>query len=220
MPLFTRPLEPDAFEARLRALSDRKPFEFPDGALPARFRPASVLIAFWREAEAIRVLLTRRAAHLSAMPGQMAFPGGKVEPGEDFLTAALREAQEEVSLDPSAVEVLGRLDDAWSGAGHRLVSIVGWLAAPPILRPDPAEVDTIHRPALDTLLAPDAHYRQPIELDGRRFHNDTLRFDDGEVFGLTTDLLVEAIRHGLGESPNAGARRLETLRAWRRDRGE
>ena len=103
-------------------LPDRVPFEFPRKAVPAHFKRSSVLICFWREADDVRVLLTKRAASLRGHPGQMSFPGGRLEEGEDWVEAALRESEEEVALARDRVEVLGRLDDAWTEPGHQAVA--------------------------------------------------------------------------------------------------
>jgi len=210
----------DRFEARLRALATRPLFEFPDGAIPGDFRRSSVLLCFWREAAEIRVLFTKRAETLRGNPGEMAFPGGRLEEGEDWTEAALRETEEEVGLDRGQIEVLGRLDDAWSGSRYQLVPIVGWIDALPELTLNPDEVASVHTPTISQLLDPGVFARDTVELDGDLFFNDTLRWDDQHVFGLSTDLLIEAIRWGLGQDVEAmeshGATRLASLRSWLR----
>lgn len=208
--------DPAGFEATLRSLSDYAPRTYAEDEVPADFRRSSVLILFWHEADDVAVLLTRRGRGLREHPGMMAFPGGRLEAGEDWQTAALRETEEEVGIPASAIEVLGRIDDAWSGTRYRLASFVGWLPEKPTMRAETREVDSIHTPRLRTLLDPNAWSRDAVDLAGERFYNGTLRWDDAHVFGLTTDLLVEAIQRGLGLSPNAGEERLDTLRAWLR----
>ena len=126
------------FRSALEVLRGREPFHFPEDAVPSEFRKAAVLIAFWTDGDDVRCALTRRATHLSSHKGQVAFPGGRVDPGESWHHAALRKAHEEVGLDPRSVEVIGDLDDAWSGAGHHVVPVVSWIDAPPSLRPRPA----------------------------------------------------------------------------------
>ena len=213
--------DPARFEARMRALPARSALRFGAREVPDDFGRSSVLIAFWHEAEDVRVLLTRRAATLRTQAGQMSFPGGRLEPGEDWVEGALRETDEEVAIPPGAVDVLGRLDDAWSGARHHLVPIVGWLAEPPAPRPNPSEVDSIHTPTVSSLLPAAAYSVEPVEIDGETFHNATLRWAEGEhVFGLSTDLLIEAIQWGLGIETRPGNDRRASLRAWLRSRGE
>lgn len=217
---FQRSFDADQFETRLRALGARQTFEFPAGEIPETFRRSSVLICFWREADNIHVLLTKRATSLRGNPGQMSFPGGRLEAGEDAIQGALRETEEEVALGRDHVEVLGRLDDAWSGSRYHLVPIVGWLAKIPALTPSPDEVASIHTPTVHRLIEPGAFSREATDLDGDVFYNDTLHFDDNHAFGLTTDLLIEALRWGLGQELDAdeshGASRLGSLRAWLR----
>ena len=93
---------------------------------------------------AASVVLIRRAAHLRANPGEIAFPGGRIEPGEDPLATALREAEEEVALPADAVEALGELSIVHAVRGS--VAILPFVAAAPLrpaLEANPAEVDCI-----------------------------------------------------------------------------
>jgi 8-oxo-dGTP pyrophosphatase MutT (NUDIX family) len=212
-------ISPENFRSGLEALRGRKPFRFPAEAVPDDFRKAAVLIAFWPDRDDLRCALTRRTQHLSSHKGQVAFPGGRVDPGESFREAALREAHEEVGLDPSSVEVIGDLDDAWSGAGHHIVPVVGWLEAPPRLRPNPAEVAEILLPRVSELLQPHAHSVQKVTRNGRVYVNHVLAFGAHSVFGLSTDLLMEALAWGTGSRPERGPERLEELARYHRNAG-
>lgn len=212
------PFDADRFESRLRELAARDPFRFPKAEIPDHFRRSSVLICFWREDAALRVILTKRAETLSGHPGQMSFPGGKLEPGEAFAAAAVRETEEEVGIPRRAIDVLGRLDDAWSGAGHLLVPIVGWLHAAPVFEPNPAEVSEIHTPSVRELMFERAYAEEEKQLGPIRFTNSILRWDDGHLFGLSTDLLIETLRWAAGVESGAGRTRLESLRAFERYR--
>lgn len=202
------------FRARLARLRERRPFRFPQAEVPAHFRRSAVLLAFWAEADAIRIVLTRRSADLAEHAGQIAFPGGGLDPGEPWVAAALREAHEEVGLAPDAVEVVGQLDDAWSGAGHHIVPVVGWLAAPPALRADPGEVAEILIVDVDEIRQPACRGVDLVEYRGIRYENTTLTFRGGSAYGLTADLLLEAIDWGLGEAPARGELRLAQLRTF------
>lgn len=204
------------FEGGLRGLAARAPLRIPDADLPKAFRRSSVLLAFWPEGDDVAVLLTKRARTLRGHPGMMAFPGGQLDAGESFLEAALRETEEEVGIDRDAIEILGRLDDAWSGSGHRLAPFVGWLSARPEVCANPDEVDSIHTPRVSHLLHPDAWSRKRIDLDGHLHFDATLRWDEDHVYGLSADLLVEALLRGLALPSRNGETRLESLRAWRR----
>ena len=172
----------------------------------------------------MRVLLTERAASLRRHPGQMSFPGGRLEPGEDWVDGALRETEEEVGLARERIEVLGRLDDAWSGSGHLLVPIVGWLAEEPFLRPQPAEVERVHTPRVGDLFSPEVFTRRSVELAGDRYYTSTFRWrargSESRVVGLSTDLLIEAIQWGIGIEAPHGPGRLDSLASWLRMRAE
>lgn len=218
----------DHFERRLRLLAHRPPFEFPAGAIPEDFHQSSVLIAFWRDPEPeaagalgdLRVLLTKRAETLSGHPGQMSFPGGRLEPGETWAEGALRETEEEVGIARTSVEVLGRLDDAWSGAGHHLVPVVGWLDAPPCCEPNPAEVSAVHTPSISALMTPSAYFEEERSVGDRTFVNPILRWPEDELFGLSTDLLIEALLWAAArdEPPerSPGQSRLDSLQGFLR----
>ncbi len=202
------------FRRALEVLRGREPFRFPAAAIPADFRRAAVLIAFWTDGDDLRCALTRRSSHLSSHKGQVAFPGGRVDPGESWHEAALREAHEEVGLDPSSVDVIGDLDDAWSAAGHHIVPVVGFLAEPPQLRASPAEVDEIMLPRVSELLRPESLGRREVERDGRIYVNRVLSFEGGQVFGLSADMLLEALHWGTGQQPERGRERLQELQSF------
>lgn len=202
------------FRSGLAELAHRDPFRLPAVEVPAHFRRAAVLIPFWPEGDDVCVLLTRRATHLAQHAGQTAFPGGRLNEGETWSAGALREAHEEVGLDPATVEIVGPLDDAWSGAGHHIVPIVGWLAAPPTLRANPGEVEAILVARVSELLRPENRGELEVEHRGTRYLNPTLRFAGGDAYGLSADLLLEAIGWGMGERPSPGAQRLAHLRSY------
>ncbi len=121
---------------------------------------AAVLVALFEESDETRVVLTRRSAGLRAHGGEVSFPGGRAEPGETPEQAALREAAEEVGIEPAAVRTAG-----WLGAlqtvssGSRIVPVVGVLDTRPSFRVNVAEVARVFDVALAELLA-DGVFRQ------------------------------------------------------------
>jgi 8-oxo-dGTP pyrophosphatase MutT (NUDIX family) len=125
--------------------------------------PSAVLAAFWEHDDGLEVLLTRRAGHLRAHRGEVAFPGGRAEPGEDLVATALREAHEEVGLDPSSVEVLGELDHLMTVTSRSfIVPFVAVLPERPGgLEPNPAEVDAVLFVPVSELLL-DEVYREEL----------------------------------------------------------
>lgn len=102
---------------------DLNPVLLPDARI---LRPAAVLIAVWLRPEGARLILTKRASHLKHHPGQIAFPGGKVDAGDSGPeAAALREAWEEIGLPPHRVEVLGRLPSHETVTNYMIQPILG-----------------------------------------------------------------------------------------------
>jgi 8-oxo-dGTP pyrophosphatase MutT (NUDIX family) len=172
--------------------------------------PASVLLALAPVdgADDLELLLVQRPDHLRQHAGQVGLPGGAVEPGDaDGIAAALREAQEEVGLDPAAVRVLGSLDRAYLPVSDfDVLPVVGlWDGRAP-LQPSPAEVAGILRPTLRQLADPANHGTMPIS---RIIGEEALRargvgdlgtpvFWVGEtlVWGFTAGLLV-GVLHAL-----------------------
>lgn len=203
-----------AFRRRLDRLAQREPFHLPADEIPTRFRRSAVLIPFWPEGGDVCVALTRRAATLAQHAGQTAFPGGRLDAGESWVDAALREAHEEIGLDPRRVDVIGALDDAWSGAGHHIVPIVGWIAKAPKLCANPSEVAEILVARLSELLRPETRGEVEVVHRGVRYLDPTLRWTNGDAHGLSADLLLEAIAWGMGEAPSPGPLRLAHLRSY------
>jgi 8-oxo-dGTP pyrophosphatase MutT (NUDIX family) len=164
---------------------------------------SAVLAAIWDEDGEARVLLTRRTAWLRSHSGQVAFPGGRVEPDETHVEAALREAEEEVGLDPSTVEVIGRLSRMHtisSGAG-----IFPFVAVLPGGRPEleanPDEVDRVFDVALGELMADGVFHE---EIWGIAETERPIYFFDvaGEtVWGATARMLYELLLLLIGRTP-------------------
>jgi 8-oxo-dGTP pyrophosphatase MutT (NUDIX family) len=137
------------------------PGDPPEGAPVNEGVPASVLLALApvEGADDLELVLVQRPGHLRQHAGQVGLPGGAVEPGDaDGVAAALREAQEEVGLDPAEVRVLGSLDRAYlSVSDFDVLPVVGvWDGLAP-LTPSPDEVAGILRPTLRQLADPAAH---------------------------------------------------------------
>jgi len=155
---------------------------------------SAVLAALWEEDGEARVLLTRRTAWLRSHSGQVAFPGGRVEPGESLVDAALREAQEEVGLDPEAVEVIGRLSRLHtisSGAG--IFPFVGLVRRRPHLVANPDEVDRVFDVALGELMADDVFHEEIWGLADAERPISFFDIADETVWGATARMLVELL---------------------------
>jgi 8-oxo-dGTP pyrophosphatase MutT (NUDIX family) len=187
---------------------------FPADSIPAHFRKAAVLILFWEGAGDARVLLTRRSREMSRHAGQVSFPGGLLEAGETWEEGALREAEEEVGIEPARVEVVGRLDDAWSGSGNHLVPVVGWLDTPPSLTANPGEVDEILTPRVSELLRPEAVSAEEVLVRGVRYSNAIVEWAGARAYGLSADLLLEALGWATGGDRRRGPARLAELESY------
>jgi 8-oxo-dGTP pyrophosphatase MutT (NUDIX family) len=152
---------------------------------------AAVLIGLVERAGGPFVLLTQRTTHLRDHAGQISFPGGRVEPGDASIAAtALREAQEEIGLDPSKVEILGELASYDTVTGFRIHPVVGWLTPPFELRPDPYEVDEVFELPLDFVIDPVNHRRQSLRRGPLTRTYYVLPFEDRFIWGATAGILV------------------------------
>jgi 8-oxo-dGTP pyrophosphatase MutT (NUDIX family) len=155
-----------------------------------RLTPAAVLMAISDEAQP-QLLLTRRTAHLKRHAGQVAFPGGRQDDGDAGLIAtALREAEEEVALPATAVEVLGTLDPYRTGTGFIVTPVVGVVPPGLPLRADPAEVDTLFHVPLAHVIDPANHVQESAMWQGRQRHYWTIRHDRFHIWGATAGMIV------------------------------
>jgi 8-oxo-dGTP pyrophosphatase MutT (NUDIX family) len=130
---------------------DLNPGMHPDRALTR----AAVLVPLLDHAEGMTVLLTKRSEHLNDHAGQVSFPGGRIDPDDhDAAAAALREAQEEVGLDPQRVELVARLDTYVTRTGFEVTPWVGLIVPPVAFTPDPFEVAEVFEVPLAFFLDP------------------------------------------------------------------
>jgi 8-oxo-dGTP pyrophosphatase MutT (NUDIX family) len=110
--------------------------------------------------QGLQLLLTQRSADLPDHPGQISFPGGRLEPGDvDHAAAALRETTEEIGLAPTKVQVLGELASYETVTGYQVLPIVGWIDPPFDLAPDPLEVADVFEVPLEFILDRENHQR-------------------------------------------------------------
>ena len=153
-------------------------------------RDAAVLVGVIDRPEGANVLLTRRTDHLSTHSGQVAFPGGRIDPGDDGpVDAALREAKEEVALPRDCVEVLGRLPDYSSGSGFRIAPVLALLHPPFDLRPEPGEVADIFEVPLSFLMEQANHIQDSRVWEGKRRHFWKMPFDSWHIWGVTAGII-------------------------------
>ena len=153
--------------------------------------PAAVLVPVVNRPEGLTLLLTQRSADLPDHPGQISFPGGRVEPGDLSLAhTALRETVEEVGLAQDRVHILGELADYETVTGYRVTPVVGWVEPPFMLKTDPVEVAEAFEVPLAFLLDPanqQRHYRVLGELR-RDFW--AIPWRDRYIWGATAAMLL------------------------------
>lgn len=154
---------------------------------PGSLRPAAVLVAI----EGGQLILTKRSSRLSHHPGQIAFPGGRVDPGDaSAVAAALREAEEEIGLPPAAVEVLGTLPPHTTVTGFSVTPVVGRLRAAYTPRPEPGEVDEVFNVPLAHVLDPGKYAVQWRLWRGTRRFYDTVPYGPYYIWGATARILA------------------------------
>lgn len=160
---------------------------------------AAVLVPLYPEENSLHILLTRRTDTVETHKGQIAFPGGIVDPGDrDRVHTALRETEEELGIDPGAIETIGILDDLATPTGFCITPVVGVLAARPAMRPNTEEVADVFTVPLSFFLEPSHAERSVRETPGGRREIWTYRYCGREIWGATaaiirgmTDILLD-----------------------------
>lgn len=191
---------PSIYEPLARLFAEGHARDIPDLLSDAQFArdgratPAAVLIAITDVPDDPQVILTQRPRSMRDHPGQVAFPGGKIDPGEDAVTAALREAEEELGLPRAAVRVIGTSDLYHTGTGFIVTPVVGVVPPGLDLRPDPVEVADWFEAPLSLLLDPaswtanEAYWRgatrRYLELDWQGFR----------IWGVTAAIIANLSR--------------------------
>ncbi len=171
----------------MRGDHDFDPLLRPEGPLVA----AAVLVPVVQAADGLRVLLTRRTAHLQAHAGQISFPGGRFESDDaDAPACALREAEEEIGLGRAHVEVLGRLDTYVTRTGFEVTPVVGLVTPPFDLRADPHEVAEIFDVPLGFVIDPRNRERRAREFNGARREFWAIPYGDYFIWGATAGMIV------------------------------
>ena len=151
---------------------------------------AAVLVPLVEHADGVTVLLTRRADTLRSHRGQVALPGGRCDPGETPWQAALREAQEEIGLDPGHVTLAGLSSAYQTGSGFDITPVVGFVRPGFTLTPNPAEVAEIFEAPFAFLMDPANHERRSMQAaDGavRQFY--AMPYQDQLIWGATAGML-------------------------------
>lgn len=153
---------------------------------------AAVLMAISDGPSDPSLLLTRRARHLTIHPGEAAFPGGKADKEDGgLLITALREAEEEVALPRTAVEVIGQLDQRITRTDIRVTPFVGLIAPDLPLRPNLDELDCIYHIPLDYLMNAKHLQVNRVEVDGCLRYVPRFEFGGQQVWGVTALMIID-----------------------------
>ncbi len=157
---------------------------------PGDHAPAAVLAGLIDRPDGFHVLLTLRTAHLRSHAGQIALPGGRADPGERPWETALREAQEEVGLDPGLVELAGLSDPFWTRTGYLITPVVGFVRPDFTLDPNPEEVADVFEVPFAFLMDEANHQRLKRELpDGSIREVWAMPYQERHIWGVTAMLL-------------------------------
>jgi 8-oxo-dGTP pyrophosphatase MutT (NUDIX family) len=164
----------------------------------ATYQDAAVLIPVIARTPA-SVLFTLRTPRLSAHAGQVAFPGGKIDPTDASASeAALREAHEEIGLDPRAVTVVGELEPYLTGTGYRVVPVLGRVLPTATFHLNHEEVDEIFEVPLSFLMTPGNIHRKSRVLGGRERYFHELEFEGHTIWGVTAGIIVALYQRMFG----------------------
>jgi 8-oxo-dGTP pyrophosphatase MutT (NUDIX family) len=137
------------------------------------------------------IVLTLRALHLTRHPGQVSFPGGRIDPADASPeAAALREAEEEIGLSAGAVEIVGRLPTHVTGTGYQVTPVLGLLAPPVAPKPDPREVAEVFELPLAVLTGSQGPYEEEAVFRGRLRRYWVVPHERHRIWGATAAMLV------------------------------
>lgn len=152
------------------------------------FTPAAVLIAI-TDREKPGILFLHRPSNMRAHAGQIAFPGGRVDPGETAVQAALREAWEELGIRPDDVRVIGTSDIYRTGSGYEITPVIGIVPADIDIVPNPAEVAQWFEAPLDFVLDPANETHRSVEYEGQALQLPEIDWKGHLIWGVTGAIL-------------------------------
>jgi 8-oxo-dGTP pyrophosphatase MutT (NUDIX family) len=160
----------------------------------AQFTPAAVLAAVTEREGEPGILLLHRPSDMRSHPGQIAFPGGKIDPGESPVEAALREAHEELGINPGDVRVIGTSDVYRTHSGFEITPVLGIIPPDIEIIPNPTEVAQWFEAPLGHVLDPANHVGQWVEWEGSMRAYYQIDWQQHQIWGVTAALLVNLSR--------------------------
>lgn len=155
--------------------------------------PAAVLVGITDRPDP-GVILTVRREHLRTHAGQVAFPGGRIDPGEDSVEAALREAWEELGLDPGAAEIVGAIDPYRTVTGYVVTPVLAVVQPDQPLSPHEHEVADWFEAPLAFVLDPTNQQYKSALFQGRERHYYEIMWGEWRIWGATASMIVNLSR--------------------------
>nr|WP_321506666.1 CoA pyrophosphatase [uncultured Celeribacter sp.] len=189
-----KPIDRDTLEKALRTSgAPSSDFDLNRDVRPAgtpSLRSAGVLIPVRETAQGLRLILTKRSSALKHHPGQISFPGGRVDPGDrDHIDAALREAEEEIGLPRENVEILGELPPHETVTQFEMHPVLGWIRDEFVAIPEAGEVSEVFEVPLDHVLDPAKFTIQSRRWRGHRRAFFTVPYGPYYIWGATARVL-------------------------------
>ena len=170
------------------------PGDRPGIVIDGPYTPAAVLVAVVDRAEP-GLILTQRTESLRRHAGQIAFPGGRIDPGDtDAADAALREAEEEIALPRAAATVVGQADLYLTVTGFEVTPVVAVIPPDLAYHPNEAEVADVFEVPLAFVLDPANHLRATAEWQGQTRHFYEIHWDNRRIWGATAAMLINLSR--------------------------
>jgi 8-oxo-dGTP pyrophosphatase MutT (NUDIX family) len=162
---------------------------------PANPVPAAVLVPFVDRPEGLSILLTQRASQLAKHAAQVSFPGGRLEESDpDVASAALREAQEEIGLDPTRVRVFGYLPDHLVISGYRVTPVLALVQPPFTIEPNPAEVETVFEVPAEYIFDERNHKARLRRIGDEEMLLYDIPWQGLSIWGATAGMLLTLVR--------------------------